>query len=274
MRSRGRAPADHDKDVQPDGRRRRPRARARARSSASSNRAWSGSGSTASTCIWLMSSIPRCRWTRRLAPSSGRWTPARSLPTGSATSTPPSSRRRSSAGKPQAIQNERSLLARADEAAVLPLCEREQVAYLGIQPAGRRLADRQIPPRRAVPGGVADDPAPRAVRARSSPAPRSMARALGRARAERDDSMAGLALAWLLADERVTQIVVGPGRPEHLEPVREAIERAAERRRARQLEEVFSGADPRPRRCVAALRPAECADAMARCSPRMRAARR
>ena len=37
--------------------------------------------------------------------------------------------------------------------------------------------------------------------------------------------MAGLALAWLLADERVTQIVVGPGRPEHLEPVREALER-------------------------------------------------
>jgi aryl-alcohol dehydrogenase-like predicted oxidoreductase len=43
----------------------------------------------------------------------------------------------------------------------------------------------------------------------------------------RDDgrSMAGLALAWLLADERVAQIVVGPGRPEHLEPVREALER-------------------------------------------------
>jgi hypothetical protein len=29
----------------------------------------------------------------------------------------------------------------------------------------------------------------------------------------------------LLADERVTQIVVGPGRPEHLDPVREALER-------------------------------------------------
>jgi hypothetical protein len=35
--------------------------------------------------------------------------------------------------------------------------------------------------------------------------------------------MAGLSLAWLLADERVGQIVVGPGRPEHLEPVREAL---------------------------------------------------
>ena len=40
---------------------------------------------------------------------------------------------------------------------------------------------------------------------------------------ERGMSLAGLALAWLLADPRVTQIVVGPGRPEHLDPVREAL---------------------------------------------------
>ena len=41
--------------------------------------------------------------------------------------------------------------------------------------------------------------------------------------AGRGVSMAGLALAWLLADERVTQIVIGPGRPEHLAPVGEAL---------------------------------------------------
>jgi L-glyceraldehyde 3-phosphate reductase len=40
----------------------------------------------------------------------------------------------------------------------------------------------------------------------------------------RGTSMAGLALAWLLAGERVTQIVIGPGRPEHLAPVGEAVE--------------------------------------------------
>src|SRR5262249_59569479 len=37
-------------------------------------------------------------------------------------------------------------------------------------------------------------------------------------------SLAGLALAWLLADDRVTQIVIGPGRPEHLAPAREALQ--------------------------------------------------
>jgi aryl-alcohol dehydrogenase-like predicted oxidoreductase len=41
--------------------------------------------------------------------------------------------------------------------------------------------------------------------------------------ASRGISMAGFALAWLLADERVTQIVIGPGRPEHLAPVGEAL---------------------------------------------------
>jgi aryl-alcohol dehydrogenase-like predicted oxidoreductase len=35
--------------------------------------------------------------------------------------------------------------------------------------------------------------------------------------------MAGLALSWLLADERVTQVVLGPGRPEHLAPLAEAL---------------------------------------------------
>ena len=36
-------------------------------------------------------------------------------------------------------------------------------------------------------------------------------------------SMAGLATAWLLAAPEVTAIVVGPTRPEHLGPVREAL---------------------------------------------------
>jgi aryl-alcohol dehydrogenase-like predicted oxidoreductase len=41
--------------------------------------------------------------------------------------------------------------------------------------------------------------------------------------AGRGTSLAALALAWLLADDRVAQIVIGPGRPEHLAPVAEAL---------------------------------------------------
>jgi 1-deoxyxylulose-5-phosphate synthase len=48
--------------------------------------------------------------------------------------------------------------------------------------------------------------------------------AFERAAAERGTSMAALALAWVLAHPDVTALVVGPRRPEHLEPVPEALE--------------------------------------------------
>jgi aryl-alcohol dehydrogenase-like predicted oxidoreductase len=51
----------------------------------------------------------------------------------------------------------------------------------------------------------------------------SVARVTARGAALAAASAAGLALAWLGADPRVSQIVVGPRRPEHLEPVREAM---------------------------------------------------
>jgi aryl-alcohol dehydrogenase-like predicted oxidoreductase len=38
-----------------------------------------------------------------------------------------------------------------------------------------------------------------------------------------DISIAGLSLAWLLSDDRITGIIVGPRRPEHLAPVYEAV---------------------------------------------------
>jgi aryl-alcohol dehydrogenase-like predicted oxidoreductase len=41
---------------------------------------------------------------------------------------------------------------------------------------------------------------------------------------ERGVSMAGLALAWLLHHPRVTAVIIGPRRPEQLEPAREALE--------------------------------------------------
>jgi L-glyceraldehyde 3-phosphate reductase len=55
----------------------------------------------------------------------------------------------------------------------------------------------------------------------------------------RGTSLAGLALAWLLADQRVTQIVIGPGRPEHLAPVGEAIEHPLTAQERAAVEGVF-----------------------------------
>jgi aryl-alcohol dehydrogenase-like predicted oxidoreductase len=127
------------------------------------------------------------------------------------------------AGAPQAIQNCYSLLERQDEPEVLALCAQRQVSYLAFSPlaggwltgkyrrgepfpAGSRMTQRPGPYRGLVTGATFD------ALARLQ----AMASGLGM-------SMAGLALAWLLAGERVTQVVIGPGRPEHLAPVGEAL---------------------------------------------------
>jgi aryl-alcohol dehydrogenase-like predicted oxidoreductase len=47
---------------------------------------------------------------------------------------------------------------------------------------------------------------------------------LATAASERGIDMPTLAISWLLADPRVTGVVVGPRRPEHLEPARAALE--------------------------------------------------
>jgi aryl-alcohol dehydrogenase-like predicted oxidoreductase len=127
------------------------------------------------------------------------------------------------AGSPQAVQNSYSLLARRDEHELLPLCAEESVAYLAFSPlaggwltgkyrrgepfpVGSRMTQRPEPYQEFLSGHTFD--------------------VLDRLRmiaAARGTSLAGLALAWLLADPRVTQIVIGPGRPEHLAPVREAL---------------------------------------------------
>jgi aryl-alcohol dehydrogenase-like predicted oxidoreductase len=117
------------------------------------------------------------------------------------------------------------LLARADEADVLPLCEREQVAYLVFSPlAGGWLTGKY---RRGVafPAGSRMTQRPEPYAPFVSDGTFDRLERLEHFADESGRSMAGLALAWLFADPAVTQVVVGPGRPEHLAPVREALER-------------------------------------------------
>jgi aryl-alcohol dehydrogenase-like predicted oxidoreductase len=127
------------------------------------------------------------------------------------------------AGTPQVIQNNYSLLARQDETELLPLCAQHQIAYQAFSPlAGGWLTGKY---RR-------DQPFPAGSRMTQRPGPYREYVAghtfevLDRLQAiasRRGTSLAALAFGWLLADERVTQIVIGPGRAEHLGPVSEAL---------------------------------------------------
>ena len=127
------------------------------------------------------------------------------------------------AAEPHAIQNSYSLLARQDEQDVLPLCAERGLAYLAFSPlAGGWLTGKY---RRGVPYPAGSRMTQRPEPYQEFVADRTFA-ALDRLRAiavGRGISMAGLALAWLLADDRVTQVVIGPGRPEQLAPVGEAL---------------------------------------------------
>jgi aryl-alcohol dehydrogenase-like predicted oxidoreductase len=148
------------------------------------------------------------------------------------------------AAAPQAIQNGYSLLARQDEPELLPLCAERGVAYLAFSPlAGGWLTGKY---RRGAPypagSRMTQRPEPYAQFATDRTFA-ALARLEGIATG-RGTSMAGLALAWLLADDRVAQIVIGPGRPEHLAPVAEALEHPVTRQERAMIAEAVAGLVP------------------------------
>jgi aryl-alcohol dehydrogenase-like predicted oxidoreductase len=144
------------------------------------------------------------------------------------------------AGSPQAIQNSYSLLDRGDERYTLPLCAEREVAYLGFSPLAGGWLTGKYRRGEAFPAGSRmtqrPEPYEPLVNHRTFDALERLEAIAGR----RGTSIAGTALAWLLADPRVAQIVVGPGRPEHLAPVREAVELPLSSDERASLEAVFA----------------------------------
>jgi aryl-alcohol dehydrogenase-like predicted oxidoreductase len=143
------------------------------------------------------------------------------------------------AGSPAAVQNELSLLVREDGREVLPLCAEFGLAYIAYSPlAGGWLTGKYRRGEPYPPGSrMTQRPGPYADLAHDETFD-TLDRIAALA-SERGVSMAGFALAWLLADDRVAQVVVGPGRPDHLAPVREALERPLTASERAQLESVI-----------------------------------
>jgi aryl-alcohol dehydrogenase-like predicted oxidoreductase len=122
------------------------------------------------------------------------------------------------AGGFAAVQDSYSLLDREAEREVLPLCSGRGVAFQAFSPlAGGWLTGKY---RR-------DAPPPEGSRMTMRPGPYEHLRTDAVFdRLERLEEMgdpATLSLAWLLADERLS-VVVGPRRPEHLQPALAALE--------------------------------------------------
>ena len=121
------------------------------------------------------------------------------------------------------VQNSYSLLEREDEADVLPLCARHGLGYTPFSPlAGGWLTGKY---RRG-------EPYPAGSRMTLRPEPyEEIARertfdgleAFESAARERGIDAATLALAWVVDNPLVTTVILGPRRPEHLEPARGAL---------------------------------------------------
>jgi aryl-alcohol dehydrogenase-like predicted oxidoreductase len=122
------------------------------------------------------------------------------------------------------VQNSYSLLERAPELELFPALEALGLGFTPFSPlAGGWLTGKY---RRGAPA-----PAGSRMTMRPEPYAHLLAdptfdalEAFEREAAERGVSMAGLALGWLLHHPRVTAVIVGPRRPEQLEPAREALE--------------------------------------------------
>jgi aryl-alcohol dehydrogenase-like predicted oxidoreductase len=124
---------------------------------------------------------------------------------------------------------------------VLPLCERRGVAYLVFSPLAGGWLTGKYRRREPYPAGsrMTQRPEPYASLAASDRTFDAL-EALEAFAQRRGMSMAGAALAWLLADSRITQVVVGPGRPEHLDPVAQALAQPLSADEARSLQKTFA----------------------------------
>lgn len=125
-------------------------------------------------------------------------------------------------GRPQAVQNARSLLERSDDG-LLARCARWQVSYLAFGPLSGGWLTGKYKRGAPFPAGSRMTQRPEPYQSLVSERTFAALEALAAFAQRRGSSIAAVALAWLLADERITQVVIGPGRPEHLEPLREAL---------------------------------------------------
>jgi aryl-alcohol dehydrogenase-like predicted oxidoreductase len=143
------------------------------------------------------------------------------------------------AGKPAVLQNSYSLLDRADERGVMQLCVEFGISYAAFGPlAGGWLTGKY----------KRDEPAPEGSRMAMRPGPYkhlhreetfTALEHFAEVAAKRGVDSATLALAWLLSQPHVTAVVVGPRRPEQLNPALAALDQRLTGAEAEELAALF-----------------------------------
>jgi aryl-alcohol dehydrogenase-like predicted oxidoreductase len=142
-------------------------------------------------------------------------------------------------GRPAVVQNSYSLLERGDEEELLALCADHKIAYTPFGPlAGGWLTGKykqEAPP----PSGSRMDLRPEAyVRYRNTETFEALEK-FAQLAAHRGVDAATLATAWVLAQPQVTAVVVGPRRPEQLEPALQALDSPLTRQEAEDVVALF-----------------------------------
>ncbi len=138
------------------------------------------------------------------------------------------------------VQNSYSLLDRGDEDEVLPLCAAHGLGFTPFSPlAGGWLTGKYRRDAAPEPGSrmsMRPEPYLHLQRDRIYDALDE----LGERAAAHGVDRATLALAWLFAQAPVTAVIVGPRRPEHLEPALRALELRLDEAETAELGEIFS----------------------------------
>jgi aryl-alcohol dehydrogenase-like predicted oxidoreductase len=142
-------------------------------------------------------------------------------------------------GTPAVLQNSYSLLERGDEADVIPVCVEHGVAYTPFSPLAGGWLTGKYRRGEQPPTGSRMTLRPEPYEHLRTAAVFDGLEAFAEAARGRGVEMATLAYAWLLAQEHVTAIVLGPRRPPQLEPAHAALDLGLSRAEADELTALF-----------------------------------
>ncbi|MBI3733156.1 MAG: aldo/keto reductase [Chloroflexi bacterium] len=121
------------------------------------------------------------------------------------------------------VQNSYSLLDRSDEREMLPLCADQQLGYTPFSPLAGGWLTGKYRLGNPLPAGSRMTLRPEPYRRFQNERTARGLQALNAYAAARGTDMAALALAWLMSNPLVTAPILGPRRPEHLEPAQRAL---------------------------------------------------